>query len=196
MKTCSPPHPANDLPTHLYYQLVYTPTDLLPPPLDDTPEGPRAKNHAAIAKVGALLPVNANEAVSRRPMHRRPRPGQADAAAAPSARRRHRVGDATKHAIRIDGATIAGRARTPDAGAGVAPEAGGDRWRGESGREGSACRRTVYAALGRTQMPNRSRRPCPKRHRSRRGSNRQRLAWARALRKTSQKSDIFSGRGF
>jgi hypothetical protein len=58
METFSPPHPAIDLSTPLYYQLVYTLTDLLPPPLDDTQEGLRARNHAAIA---ALLPVNANE---------------------------------------------------------------------------------------------------------------------------------------
>jgi hypothetical protein len=57
----SPPLPAIDLPANLYYQLVYTLTDLLPPPLDDTPEALRARNHAAIAKVAALLPVNANE---------------------------------------------------------------------------------------------------------------------------------------
>jgi hypothetical protein len=62
METSSPPLPTIDLSTHLYYQLVYTLTDLLPPPLDDTPEGLRARNHAAIAKVAALLPVNANEA--------------------------------------------------------------------------------------------------------------------------------------
>jgi hypothetical protein len=62
METFSPPHPAIDLSTHLYYQLVYTLTDLLPPPLDDTQEGLRARNRAAIAKVAALLPVNANEA--------------------------------------------------------------------------------------------------------------------------------------
>src|ERR1700733_14214837 len=61
MKASSPPHPAIDLTTHLYYQLVYTLTDLLPPPLDDTQEGLRARNHAAVAKVAALLPVNANE---------------------------------------------------------------------------------------------------------------------------------------
>jgi hypothetical protein len=61
MKTSSPPRPAIDLATHLYYQLVYTLTDLLPPPLDDTPEALRTRNHAAIAKVAALLPVNANE---------------------------------------------------------------------------------------------------------------------------------------
>jgi hypothetical protein len=62
METPSPPHPAIDLSTPLYYQLVYTLTDLLPPPLDDTPEALRTRNHAAIAKVAALLPVNANEA--------------------------------------------------------------------------------------------------------------------------------------
>jgi hypothetical protein len=61
METLSPPLPAIDLSTHLYYQLVYTLTDLLPPPLDDSPEALRTRNHAAIAKVAALLPVNANE---------------------------------------------------------------------------------------------------------------------------------------
>ena len=62
MKTPSPPHPGIDLSTDLYYQLVYTLTDLLPPPLGDTPEALRTRNHAAIAKVAALLPANANEA--------------------------------------------------------------------------------------------------------------------------------------
>src|ERR1700710_2310017 len=62
METSSPPPPAIDLSRHLYHQLVYTLTDLLPPPLDDSPEALRARNHAAIAKVAALLPVNANEA--------------------------------------------------------------------------------------------------------------------------------------
>ena len=62
METSPSPRPAVNLSTHLYRQLVYTLTDLLPPPLDDTPEGLRARNHAAIAKVAALLPVNANEA--------------------------------------------------------------------------------------------------------------------------------------
>ena len=61
METLPPPRPAADLSTRLYRQLVYTLTDLLPPPIDDTPEGLRARNHAAIAKVAALLPVNANE---------------------------------------------------------------------------------------------------------------------------------------
>jgi hypothetical protein len=62
METSSLPQPAIDLSTDLYCQLVYTLTDLLPPPLDDTQEALRARNHAAIAKVAALLPVNANEA--------------------------------------------------------------------------------------------------------------------------------------
>jgi len=62
METSSLPPPAIDLSTPLYYQLVHTLTDLLPPPLDDTPEALRTRNHAAIAKVAALLPVNANEA--------------------------------------------------------------------------------------------------------------------------------------
>jgi hypothetical protein len=62
METSPPPHPAINLSPHLYYQLVYTLTDLLPPPLDDAPEALRTRNHAAIAKVAALLPVSANEA--------------------------------------------------------------------------------------------------------------------------------------
>jgi hypothetical protein len=62
METLPPPRPAVDLSTHLYYQLVYTLTELLPPPLDDTPEALDTRNRAAIAKVAALLPVNANEA--------------------------------------------------------------------------------------------------------------------------------------
>ena len=61
MEPSSQLHPATGLSTPLYYQLTYTLTDLLPPPLDDTQEGLRARNHAAIAKVAALLPVNANE---------------------------------------------------------------------------------------------------------------------------------------
>jgi hypothetical protein len=62
IETFTPPHPAPDLSTSLYYQLVHTLTGLLPPPLDDTQEALRVRNHAAIAKVAALLPVNANEA--------------------------------------------------------------------------------------------------------------------------------------
>jgi hypothetical protein len=62
MRTCDPPRPATDLPAQLYYQLLHTLTALLPPPLDDTQEALRARNHAAIAKVATLLPVNPNEA--------------------------------------------------------------------------------------------------------------------------------------
>jgi hypothetical protein len=62
METSTPPRPAIDLAAPLYYQLVYTLTDLLPPPLDDSAEALYDRNHAAIAKVAALLPVNANEA--------------------------------------------------------------------------------------------------------------------------------------
>src|SRR5471030_3364549 len=61
METFPPPHPAIDLFPQMYYQLVYTRTGLLRPPLDDSPEALRARNHAAVAKVAALLPVNANE---------------------------------------------------------------------------------------------------------------------------------------
>ena len=57
MRTSSPPHPALDLSTHLSYQLGYTFTGLLPLPLDDTLEVLRSKNHPAVPKVAALLPV-------------------------------------------------------------------------------------------------------------------------------------------
>jgi hypothetical protein len=62
METPPPPRPAVDPFTYLYHQIVYTLTDLLPPPLDGSPEALRARNHAAVAKVAALLPVGANEA--------------------------------------------------------------------------------------------------------------------------------------
>jgi len=62
METSSPPLQAIDLSAPLYYQVVYTLTNLLPRSLDDTPSVVRIRNLAAIAKVAALLPVNANEA--------------------------------------------------------------------------------------------------------------------------------------
>lgn len=62
METCPPRHPALDLSAHMHCQLVHTLTSLLPPPLDDSPEALSARNVAAIAKVAALLPANANEA--------------------------------------------------------------------------------------------------------------------------------------
>ena len=60
METSFPPQ-AIDLSPQLYHQLVYTLMGLLPPPIDDSPEALRARNHTAIAKVAALLPVGANE---------------------------------------------------------------------------------------------------------------------------------------
>jgi hypothetical protein len=62
METSTPPPPSTNLSTQLYLQLVYTLTDLLPPPLDGSPGALRARNHAAIAKVASMLPINANEA--------------------------------------------------------------------------------------------------------------------------------------
>jgi hypothetical protein len=61
METSTPPPPATNLSTQLYHQLVYTLTDLLPPPIDGSLGALRARNHAAIAKVAAMLPANANE---------------------------------------------------------------------------------------------------------------------------------------
>jgi hypothetical protein len=61
METSTPPPPATNLSTQLYHQLVYTLTDLLPPPIDGSLAALRARNHAAIAKVAAMLPANANE---------------------------------------------------------------------------------------------------------------------------------------
>jgi hypothetical protein len=61
MEALPPPRPVVDLATELYYQLVCTPTDLFRLPLGDSPEALRARNHSAIAKGAALLPVNANE---------------------------------------------------------------------------------------------------------------------------------------
>jgi len=55
------PPPAIDLSPQLYCHLVYTLTGLLPPPIDDSPAALQARNHTAIAKVAALLPVGANE---------------------------------------------------------------------------------------------------------------------------------------
>jgi hypothetical protein len=62
MESPSALHSAIDLSRHLYYQLVHTLTGLLPPPLDDPPKPLRTRNHAAIARAAALLPVNASAA--------------------------------------------------------------------------------------------------------------------------------------
>jgi hypothetical protein len=60
-----PQHQADptQLLSHLAYRhLIHTLFALLPAPLTDTPEALRARNDAAIAKVAALAPVNADEA--------------------------------------------------------------------------------------------------------------------------------------
>jgi hypothetical protein len=51
-----------DLPAQAYRHLVHTLIPLLPPPADDTAEALLTRNHAAIARIAALAPVNANEA--------------------------------------------------------------------------------------------------------------------------------------
>ena len=60
--TLSTPRTAIDLTPHLYHQLRYTLASLPPPPLDASPEALYTRNHAAVAKVAALLPVNADDA--------------------------------------------------------------------------------------------------------------------------------------
>jgi hypothetical protein len=65
MDQTPPPHQpdlAVQLQRTLYYQIIHTLCALLPPPLADTPEALLARNQAAMAKVAALLPVNADEA--------------------------------------------------------------------------------------------------------------------------------------
>ena len=61
MEASSSPYPVIGFSALVCRQLVYTLTRLLPPPIDDNPTALLARNHAAIAKVAALLPVNANE---------------------------------------------------------------------------------------------------------------------------------------
>lgn len=54
--------PLIDLPTQAYRHLIHTLSALLPPPIENTPEATLTRNHAAIARIAALAPVNANEA--------------------------------------------------------------------------------------------------------------------------------------
>ncbi|HBK07445.1 MAG TPA: hypothetical protein DDZ81_16610 [Acetobacteraceae bacterium] len=51
-----------DLPAQAYRHLIHTLIALLPPPITDTPEATLARNHAAIARIADLAPVNAAEA--------------------------------------------------------------------------------------------------------------------------------------
>ena len=51
-----------DLPAQACRHLMHTLIALLPPPIEDTPEATLARNHAAIARIAALAPVNAGEA--------------------------------------------------------------------------------------------------------------------------------------
>ena len=51
-----------DLPAQAYRHLMHTLIALLPPPIEDTPEATLTRNHAAIARIAALAPVNDNEA--------------------------------------------------------------------------------------------------------------------------------------
>ena len=57
-----PPALPIDLPAQAYRYLMHTLLALLPPPIEDTPQATRTRNHAAIARIAALAPVNANEA--------------------------------------------------------------------------------------------------------------------------------------
>ena len=57
-----PPNPPIDLTAQANRHLVHTLIALLPPPIEDTPEATLTRNHAAIARIAALAPVNDNEA--------------------------------------------------------------------------------------------------------------------------------------
>jgi hypothetical protein len=56
------PDPIEQLTHQAYYQIIHTLFGLLPPPLADTQEAMIARNDAAIAKIAALAPINADEA--------------------------------------------------------------------------------------------------------------------------------------
>jgi transposase len=60
----NPQHPdlARQLPADVYYRVVHDLLGHLPPPEPNTPEEIARRDNAAIAKVAALLPVNAAEA--------------------------------------------------------------------------------------------------------------------------------------
>ena len=56
------PIPPIDLDTRAWRHLTQTLIALLPPPIQDPPEAIETRNHAAIARIAAMAPVNANEA--------------------------------------------------------------------------------------------------------------------------------------
>jgi hypothetical protein len=57
-----PPIQPIDLSAQAYRHLMHTLIALLPPPIENTPEATLTRNHAAIARIAALAPVNADEA--------------------------------------------------------------------------------------------------------------------------------------
>jgi hypothetical protein len=57
-----PQIPPTDLPAQACRHLMHTIIALLPPPREDTTEATLTRNHAAIARIAALAPVNADEA--------------------------------------------------------------------------------------------------------------------------------------
>jgi len=58
----APDHLACQLPADAYYQLIHTLRLTLPPPLSDRADDLLRRDHAAIARIAALVPANAAEA--------------------------------------------------------------------------------------------------------------------------------------
>src|SRR5690242_7476701 len=56
------PDLALQLPRDAYWQAIHTLHSFLPPPLSESPEDLARRDNAAIARVAAMLPVNAEEA--------------------------------------------------------------------------------------------------------------------------------------
>ncbi len=83
METSSPPLPATNLSPQLDFQRVYILSDLLPSPLDGSAGALRARNHAAIPKVAAMLPVSANKIDFAAQCNAARPPGRGHTAAAP-----------------------------------------------------------------------------------------------------------------
>jgi len=62
MDNITQPIPLLALPAQAYYQLIHSLTRGLPPPVADTPDALLARNQAAVDKVAAMMPTNADEA--------------------------------------------------------------------------------------------------------------------------------------